>query len=192
MGILYSRSIGVLSSKGEYIFSLDNDDMYLNYNVFSDVTAVVDKGKFDIVEYKALRASKKFKDIFNSGISIVHGYNKNTNEVLFQPKLGNYQIELSKNLGSFRWRTVFLWTKCIKARIYKNALNRIGRERYTRFLTKHEDLVMVTCIFNEANSYKFISKFGTLYLIREESESLKIYNKTEMIRWDLYWTDVII
>ena len=51
---------------------------------------------------------------------------------------------------------------------------------------------MVTCIFNEANSYKFISKFGTLYLIREESESLKIYNKTEMIRWDLYWTDVII
>ena len=59
-------------------------------------------------------------------------------------------------------------------------------------MTKHEDLVMVTCIFNEANSYKFISKFGTLYLIREESESLKIYNKTEMIRWDLYWTDVII
>ena len=27
MGILYSRSIGALSAKGEYIFPLDNDDM---------------------------------------------------------------------------------------------------------------------------------------------------------------------
>ena len=34
-GILYSRSIGVLSAKGKYLFSLDNDDMFLDQNVFS-------------------------------------------------------------------------------------------------------------------------------------------------------------
>ncbi len=51
---------------------------------------------------------------------------------------------------------------------------------------------MVSCIFNEANSYKFITKYGTLYLIREESESLKKYSETEMEKWDLYWTDVVI
>ena len=31
--ILYSRSIGVLISKGKYIFNLDNDDMYFDLNV---------------------------------------------------------------------------------------------------------------------------------------------------------------
>ena len=34
MGALYSRSIAALMSKGEYIFGLDNDDMYFYYDVF--------------------------------------------------------------------------------------------------------------------------------------------------------------
>ena len=34
MGALYSRSIAALMSKGEYIFSLDNDDMYFYSEVF--------------------------------------------------------------------------------------------------------------------------------------------------------------
>ena len=33
-GTLYSRSIGVLISKGKYIFNLDNDDMYFDFDVF--------------------------------------------------------------------------------------------------------------------------------------------------------------
>ena len=40
MGILYSRSIGALSSKGKYIFSLDNDDMFLDFDVFSTITNI--------------------------------------------------------------------------------------------------------------------------------------------------------
>ena len=34
MGALYSRSIAALISKGEYIFGLDNDDMYFYKDVF--------------------------------------------------------------------------------------------------------------------------------------------------------------
>ena len=34
MGTLYSRSIAALVSKGKYIFSLDNDDMYFDFDVF--------------------------------------------------------------------------------------------------------------------------------------------------------------
>ena len=37
MGILYSRSIGVLNSKGKYIFCLDNDDVFYDENLFSYV-----------------------------------------------------------------------------------------------------------------------------------------------------------
>ncbi len=136
MGILYSRSIGVLSAKGTYIFVLDNDDMFLDSDVFSTVTGIADKGNFDIVEFKAIRAPIGFKDIFNAKITTVHGYNEHINEVLFQPDLGNYPIKLSKNLGSFTRRTVFLWTKCIRKKIYQNALNRIGKERYSRFMKK--------------------------------------------------------
>ena len=34
MGTLYSRSIGALNSKGEYIFPLDNDDMFSSEDIF--------------------------------------------------------------------------------------------------------------------------------------------------------------
>ena len=34
MGTLYSRCIGVLKAKGIYLFSLDNDDMFFDYDVF--------------------------------------------------------------------------------------------------------------------------------------------------------------
>ena len=37
MGTLYSRSIGVLSAKGKYIFALDNDDIFLNENIFKKI-----------------------------------------------------------------------------------------------------------------------------------------------------------
>ena len=34
MGTLYSRSIGALMAKGEYIFCLDNDDMFFDEDIF--------------------------------------------------------------------------------------------------------------------------------------------------------------
>ena len=51
MGILYSRSIGVLSSKGKYIFSLDNDDMFLDFDVFSTITKIANESNIDIFEF---------------------------------------------------------------------------------------------------------------------------------------------
>ena len=54
MCLLYSRCIGVLAAKGKYIFPLDNDDMFLDEDVFDVVTKIADKGDFDIVEFKAI------------------------------------------------------------------------------------------------------------------------------------------
>ena len=54
MGVLYSRSIGILSSKGKYLYTLDNDDMFLNADVIDTITNISENGNFDIVEFKAL------------------------------------------------------------------------------------------------------------------------------------------
>ena len=37
-GILYSRCVGTLAAKGKYIFPLDNDDMFLDKDVFQLLT----------------------------------------------------------------------------------------------------------------------------------------------------------
>ena len=54
MGIIYSRSIGVLSSKGKYIFTLDNDDFFLNNDIFHACINLGEKGNFDIIEFKGI------------------------------------------------------------------------------------------------------------------------------------------
>ena len=60
-GILYSRCIGVIASKGEYIFPLDNDDMLLDKDVLYIVYKVAEKYDFDIVKFNGIGV----KDIDN-------------------------------------------------------------------------------------------------------------------------------
>ena len=54
MGTLYSRCIGVLATKGKYIFPLDNDDMFLDKDVFETIANVAESGPFDLIEFKGI------------------------------------------------------------------------------------------------------------------------------------------
>ena len=72
MGSLYSRSIGVIISKGEYIFSLDNDDLFFNDNIFDYTLKIALDYNFDIVEFRAVKIEKyenisieKMRDLYN-------------------------------------------------------------------------------------------------------------------------------
>ena len=51
MGILYSRSIGVLYSKGDYIASLDHDDFYTDDDVLETIYYNAIVGNFDIISF---------------------------------------------------------------------------------------------------------------------------------------------
>ena len=67
-GTLYSRSIGVLISKGEFIFSLDNDDMFFNYDILDNIYNQAKIGNYDIVKfnkYYILRKNFKLINIIN-------------------------------------------------------------------------------------------------------------------------------
>ena len=57
MGTLYSRSIGVLQSKGNYIFPLDNDDMFFDDDVFNFIYEEANNFNYDIVGFKAIQAN---------------------------------------------------------------------------------------------------------------------------------------
>ena len=52
MGTLYSRSIGALSAQGDFIFSLDNDDMFSDEDVFEKIYKIAESQNYDIIEFK--------------------------------------------------------------------------------------------------------------------------------------------
>ena len=87
--------------------------------------------------------------------------------------------------------TVFLWCKCIKGIIYKKALNKLGKEKYSRYMIAHEDLVGTFIVLNTANSYKYIGKYGIYNIVRSGSA---IYLNKDIIDSvkEIYLTDVVL
>jgi glycosyltransferase involved in cell wall biosynthesis len=195
MGILYSRSIGTLSAKGRYIFPLDDDDMFLDKDVFQTITNIADKGNFDIVEFKGIMSLLSDDDILNRRIRDISHSDHELNLVLFQPKLGAFPFtEKKKKDGGYNGYniiTVFLWGKCIKTKIYQKALNKFGKERYSRYMIRHEDIVAIYILFNTAESYKFVGKYGIFHIHRGDSASKKI-DRIEINLYNLYFTDAVL
>ena len=65
MGILYSRSIATLSAKGKFIFPLDNDDMFLDKDVFQIISDRAEKGNFDIIEFRGVLTLPGSGDLYS-------------------------------------------------------------------------------------------------------------------------------
>jgi len=150
MGILYSRSIGVLESKGKYITTIDGDDMFSSDNVFDMIYEETKEEYFDIISFKVFvntrRDNSEFKEFYNS----VKRDRKHP--TVFQPELGIFAINNNDILFPVNTN---IWSKLIKSEIYKGALTMIGRKRYSTYLIWAEDTSVFFVICNIAQSYKF-------------------------------------
>jgi glycosyltransferase involved in cell wall biosynthesis len=184
MGTLYSRSIGVLQSKGNYIFPLDNDDMFFDDDVFDFIYEEANNFNYDIVGFKTIQANS-YKARINEMRNGCHMHNENF--IIYQPNLSLFGI--SKN-NRFNTREVHIWSKCIKNSIYKKAINSLGRKRYSFFMSWAEDTSMVFVLFNVAESYRYIIKYGIFRYNRKNSASVSM-PKSHKLFGEILFLDVI-
>ena len=160
MGILYTRSVGVLNAKGKYVMTLDQDDLFFDYDVFSYLYVLAERENLDMIVFQVFESSdytnkKRYKDNFNNK-------NKEHNLTIYQPELSCHTLI---NNGKFKGNDFFIWGKFYKSSIYKSAINMLGEERYSVHMEWEEDVIMTFLIVNVANSYKFVKKYGYLHLI---------------------------
>ena len=188
MGTLYSRCIGALSAKGKYIFPLDNGDMFLDYDVFDTISEVAEKDNYDIVEFKAINVGGLF-DLPNQRLLNIMFSGHPLNLVLTQPDLGYFPMQPKNETGQFSIVDNYIWNKCIKTEIYQKGLNLFGEERYKRHMTYHEDLIIVILLFNVADTYKFIGKYGVLNVPNSGSG---MRGQTTMNLYEMYLIDCMI
>ena len=160
MGILYSRSIGVLNAKGKYVMTLDQDDLFFDYDVFSYLYVLAEKENLDMIVFQVFESrdytnKRVYKDNFNNK-------NKEHNLTIYQPELSCHTLI---NKGKYGGNDFFIWGKFFKSSIYKSAINMLGQERYSIHMEWEEDVIMAFLIVNVANSYKFVNKYGYLHLL---------------------------
>ena len=186
MGTLYSRSIGVLKSKGKYIFALDNDDVFLNDNILEKIVHIAEKKKYDIVEFKSFNIpnySPKISQIKDGDFT--HHPN---NLILKQPQLGIFPISHNNRYYA---NDHFIWGKCIKSYIYKKAIHALGYKRFSLYNIWTEDISIVIIIFNIAESYIFLNTYGIFHIKSKNTTTNKISKNHRLIS-RIYLLDILI
>ena len=174
MGTLYSRCIGVLSAKGKYIFALDNNDLFFVDDILQKIYEIAEENDFDIVEFKSV-ISKKYnasiEEMKDGGL-----YNHPHNLIIHQPELGLFPIS---RFGSYIRNDLTIREKCIKTEVYKKAINELGVKKYSKKVIWADDASIVFIIFNIAQSFKYVRKYGIFHLeTNYNSNKLTFHKKT--------------
>ena len=74
--ILFSKSIGVLNSRGKYVFVLDQDDMFIREDAFDLVYNESEKYGLDLISIQYNSGEDVFKNIRKINISFMANYYK--------------------------------------------------------------------------------------------------------------------
>ena len=158
MGTLYSRSIGALASRGEYIFNLDNDDIYFSHDLFDSIYKIGKNENLDIISFLAI-------NIWNYSSNVI--YMKNLFSIQFsdefylkQPDLGMWLIKYKEK---FLVHNNMIWDKCINRSIYQKAVNLMGIQKYSQYVSWAEDTSINFIIFKLAKSFKYTNKYGLVH-----------------------------
>ena len=165
--------------------------MLLDEDVFSTITNIADKGNFDLISYNVIYSFGGTNIFTNRMTDKLTSFHR-SNQVLFQPELAKYPFRPGRTLGNYYIIDSYIWNKCVKAKIYKRMLKKVGKTRYSRYMKFEEDRTDVYALFNIAESIKYLSKFGYLLIKTSGSSTNSIHAKNEIFICILYFVDISI
>ena len=190
MATLYSRNIGIIFSKGHYILNLDNDDLFMNVDLFDIIYEEAGAGNFDIIGFSAVESHSYNSSIKKMKNSKFHDHKDGL--TLYQPELTYFAIS-QKN--KYIINDIHVWGRLIKSEIYKKSINNFGKNeigeiRNSCFVTWNEDDAMSMVIFRYASSYKFIKKYGIFHYLSNITSSFTSKDDLKMYG-DIFFIDVV-
>lgn len=185
MGILYSRCLGVLKSKGKYILNLDHDDMFFDEDVFDKLYESTENGSYDIISFMEVQGNNYSLNIkeMKDGVCTNHF----DNLIIHQPELSVFTLFKDEK---FSVVDIQIWGKLFKTSIYKKAVNLLGEKRYSIFNSINEDIIVLFVICSVASSYKYKRKYGLFHLIDNSTASNKA-SKEHWMNMYIFFIDVI-
>ena len=168
MGTLYSRCIGALAARGEYIFSIDNDDLFFNQDFLDFIYKKGKNENLDLIGFLTIDTWNYSAEI--TDMKEIYTYSYPDGFYMEQPELSTWMIKFNNN---FLVHNNMIWDKCIKSPVYKQSVNLFGINRYSTFLSWTEDTCMNFVIFNVAKNFKYFRQYGIFHFRSDTTASLR-------------------
>ena len=164
MGILYSRCLGVLNAKGKYIIPLDHDDFFFDEDVFEVIYEEIEETNFDMISFMDV----EIKNVYTNINKMRDGCTTHQPDglIIKQPELPYFPF--FKN-NRYSLVDVDIWGKIYRNEIYKEAVNLLGKERYSIYNAFNEDQIALFAICMVSKSYKYVRKYGIFHLMGHQS-----------------------
>ena len=154
-GTLYTKSKGVLHSRGKYVMILDQDDMYTQKDVFSTLYSYCEKKNLDILGFASI-----FREIYsdeielNKNISPIHYFES---KIIYQPDIPNRMFEFDK-MGQPTRVNYVIWDYIFKTNLFINTIKKIDRKYLNTKMKCHEDFLLFFLLTRRAKSLKYIKR----------------------------------
>jgi glycosyltransferase involved in cell wall biosynthesis len=158
-GLCFSRVMGILNSKGEYLMNLDPDDEYRGKNTLKDLYNLANKLKVDFISFFILSLPDRKKSFQFS----------NFNQIIQQPKLLESAF-LNDHLIDF-----YITNKLIKRELLENVVKIFGNKIYEQKWNYHEDNIWSILLHKYANSSVFINKI--VYIYYSKNSDSEMFNR---------------
>ena len=176
-GLLYSRAMGIINSKGEYLMNLDPDDELEGRDSLEYLYNIANKYKVDVVS---------FGHIIKKGVySYEHFLCSNFNNILFQPEIYNFSYKFD----------YLLTNKLVKKKLFIKVYELFKEQIYGEKWNYGEDEIW-SCLINKyANSKICIAKAVYIYHLNNNSLLGNKYNfiyMKNLINWIEMFKKILI
>ena len=168
-GLLYSRAMGILYSKGEYLMNLDPDDKLEGPDNLEYLYEKAYQSKADIVSFGFL------EEINFQLIKIIKC--ENYDKILVQPQI----FKNGNNLSDY-----LITNKLIKKKLLFNAFKHLENKIYGEKWNYGEDEIWSILVNKHANSMICVNKIIFIYYSNNDSLTHNKYNIlyfSNMINW---------
>lgn len=177
-GGLYSRALGILNSKGEYLMELDADDELEGQDNLEYLYNKTCKSKVDIISFSFLFKVKDKNYINNKKKK--KNLCSNFGKIYFQP-----EIFIFAN----KFKDFLIWNKLVKREIFIKAVQKYKKIIYKEKVNYADDEIWSMLINKYAKSMICVNKLIYIYYANNNSLMNKL-NKTTYLNNLLSWNEM--
>ena len=175
-GALYTKTKGVLLSKGKYILLLDQDDFYLQKDAFSTLFEIMEEDNLDMLGFAVIFSYDSTLRLSN----FFYGYTEMP--VINQPNVSQMMFYYD-NKGQPKRKGSAMWNYIIRNELFKKIIKQIDDKFMNIKMNLHDDILLFFLLTRNAYNMRIIKRIFYAKMFWHENVNKQIiYSQIEKKR----------